>query len=463
MKTTKIAGVQGFYGDSPLGAMQVALAGAANYLMHDALAELTLSILQKDKLRDPTLGYARDIELHAARLYPIALPKGIKVVSNAGGLNPRRAVARVREILASKGITGIKMAAIDGDDLMDQLTDLKKSELPLHNLDSGVPYSKSSLQATHANVYLGAKSVKTALDNGAQIILAGRVADPCLALGILAHEFNWALEGELSQEQLDLLASGIMVGHILECGGQASGGNAYSEWLDRNYDFATLGYPIAEVSEDGSAVITKVEGSGGKVSRNTVREQLVYEIHDPTAYITPDVIVDLSQITVEELEPNRVRVAGALGRSRPKQLKLCIGQMEGYLSEQLFFFSYPYAYDKAQAFEKAAREIWSILSFDYEEIRFNYMGVNGIHEAAAPMPSDAQLAELNEVGLRLAIRHQDKSVGKRMIQAIVCLGLNGPPGIAASMNWGKAGSMQLGLFPTLIPRDRVQENITYYE
>ena len=463
MKTVRIAGVQGFYGDNPLGALMVAMSASADYLMHDALSELTLSILQKDKLKDPEMGYARDIEILAQKLYPIALSNGIKIVSNSGGLNPQAAAKKVQSILRSQGIENVKIAAIDGDDLLAELSNLKESDLPLLNLDSGESYKTVTFEPTHANVYIGAKAVKEALDKGAQIILAGRVADPCLALGILAYEFNWNLEGDLSSSELDLLANGIMIGHILECGGQASGGNAYSEWKNRDYSFGTLGYPIAHVSEDGSAIITKVEGSGGKISRNTIREQLVYEIHNPASYITPDVIVDLTEIKVEDLGNDRVKVSGVKGNPRPEQLKLCIGQMEGYMSEQLFFFSYPYAYDKAKAFVEAAHEIWSMLPFKYEEIRINYLGLNGIHDAAAPMPDADFIEQMNEIGVRIAIRHKKPETGKMMIQAIVSLGLNGPPGIAASMNWGKSGSIRLGLFPTLIPRSCVQERVTIYE
>ncbi len=460
-KIVRIAGVQGFYGDSPMGALAIAMAGAADYLMQDALSELTLSILQKDKLRDPNLGYARDIELLGKRVYPLALSKGMRVVTNSGGLNPQAAAQRLQAILNSQGIEGVKIAAIDGDDLFNQLETLKANHL-LENLDTGEAYQTSPYAPTHANVYIGAQCIKDALDQGAQIILAGRVADPCLALGILAHEFDWPIDEANTQKELDQLANGIMVGHILECGGQASGGNAYSEWEGRDYEFWNLGYPIAHVKADGSATITKVEGSGGRVSRNTIREQLVYEIHNPNAYITPDVVVDFSNIYVREIADNQVEIGAAKGTPRPEQLKLCIGQHEGYLTEQLFYFSYPYALAKAEAFVKAAKNIWAVLPFEYEELRVNYLGLNGIHEDAAPWPPQATVEAMNELGVRIAIRHQEKAVGKRMIQAIISLGLNGPPGIAASMNWGKAASMRLGLFPTLIPRAIVKPRIKIY-
>lgn len=460
-KIVRIAGTQGFYGDSPMGAIQIAQQGAADYLMQDALAELTLSILQKDKSKDPTLGYARDIEFQAAKLYPLSLAKGIKVVSNSGGLNPHSAAQKVKAILAQQGIHQVSIAAIDGDDMLEKLPQLCAEGLPLLNLDTGEAYTQSPFPATHANVYIGAQKIKEALEKGADIILAGRVADPCLALGILAYEFDWDLEDN-SPNNLNCLANGIMVGHILECGGQASGGNAYSEWLERDYAFSHLGYPIAHVEANGSAIITKLENQGGKVSRNTIREQLVYEIHNPHAYSTPDVVVDFSQIVVEEIGPNQVRVDQAKGYPRPEMLKLCIGQLEGYITEQLFFFSYPYAYDKAKAFVKATQETWAWLGLAYDELRVNYIGINGIHEEAAPPLPQTIVDNMNEVGLRLAFRHQDPKMGKRLIQSIICLGLNGPPGITANMNWGKISSARLGLFPTLIPRSFVHPQISFY-
>ncbi len=461
MKEIRIAGVQGFYGDSYQGAIAVATASAADYLVHDALSELTLSILQKDKLKDSSLGYARDIERLSQHLYPIALSKGIKIVSNSGGLNPRSAALKVKSILASKSITNVKIAAIDGDDFLPFINDLKHN-FSLINIDTGEDYLDSKYEATHANVYIGASTIKKALEAGADIILAGRVADPCLTLGIMAYEFNWPLEGDLAEEDLDKLANGIMIGHILECGGQATGGNSYSEWLNRNFKFSDLGYPIAHVSDEGSAIITKVRDSGGKVSRNTIREQLVYEIHNPKEYITPDVIVDFTQIKVEEIHHNQVKVSGAKGKSRPEKLKLCIGQFEGYISEQIFYFSWPYAYKKAQAFVTAAKEIWDSMSFKYDEIRVSFPGLNGIVEDAAPIPSDDLVEQMNEIGVRIAIKHQKPEIGKMMIQSVVSLGLNGPPGISANMNWGKIASTRLGLFPVLIPRNLIKETVTIF-
>lgn len=465
-KIIRIAGAQGFYGDSPMAAIAIAAEHAADYLVHDALAELTLSILQKDRLQDPNMGYARDVETLAKFLIPIAFAKGIRIVTNSGGLNPHGAAQKVAAILGKQGIKNFKIAVITGDDLLSSLGQLPAQGIELTHLDTGKPFAENQFAPTHANVYIGAKSVKQALDEGANLILAGRVADPCLTLGILAHEFGWQLEpdtdtGTLSQDQLDRLAQGIVVGHLLECGGQASGGNSYAEW-PMNYPLDNLGYPIAHVAADGTAVFTKLDSQGGKMSRDTLREQLVYEIHDPSRYITPDVTADLTHVCISEIEPNRVSVKGAKGKPRPEQLKLAIGLNEGFISEQLFFFSFPFAHQKAVRFIEAVEQIWSRLPVMIERKEISIIGINGIHGSAAPMPPPELLEQLNEVGVRLAIKHSDPNTGKIAINAITCLGLNGPPGIVAMPIWGKINRVQLGLFPALVPRSAVQEQIEWY-
>ena len=460
-KVVRIAGAQGFYGDSPMGALKIVMEKGADYLMHDALAELTLSILQKDRMADPSLGYARDIELLAKILYPAAFQNGIKIVTDSGGLNPQSAAEKVSDILKKQGIRGVKIATITGDDLLPRLHELKEKGL-LNNMDSGEPFPDNALP-THANVYIGAQAVKDALDQGADLILAGRVADPCLALGILAHEFAWRIEGDdLTQEEWDKLASGIAIGHVIECGGQASGGNSYAEW-PMDYPIHNLGYPIAHVREDGSAVFTKLESQGGKVSRNTIREQLVYEIHDPANYITPDVIVDLTNIKLENLEPNKVSFSGVKGKPRPERLKLAIGKQGGFISDQFYFFSWPYAYEKAEMLIDAIKKIWAGLPVQLERQEFSIVGVNGIHGNAAPKPTGEVLEQLNEVGVRVVIKHQDPKAGKIAFGAVTCLGLNGPPGINAMPGWGKLNRVVLSLWPALIPREEVKEEVKIYK
>lgn len=452
-ETIRIAGGQGFYGDSPMGAIAIAAAGATDYLVHDALSELTLSILQKDKLKDPNAGYPRDIEVHAKLLYPLAFNNNIKIVTNSGGLNPYAAANKVAEILRKQGIQGKKIAVVTGDDVFDRLTELQAGGESLAHLETGQAFEENKKTATHANVYVGASGISEALAMGADLILSGRVADPCLTLGILNHEFNWGLEQDPNptQASLDRWASGIVVGHLLECGGQASGGNSYAEW-PLNYKLSNLGYPIAEVHPEGNAVFSRLARAGGKMSRDTLREQLIYEIHNPTHYITPDVIVDMTHVTITQQESEKVEVKGAKGKPRPEKLKLCMGMIEGYLTDQFFFFSWPYAYEKAEKFVEAAKEIWQNLPIRIDRIQVDYVGVNGIHGPAARRLTEAEKADLNEIGVRFALAHQDPNAGKIAMQAIICLGLNGPPGVVAVPGWGNTARTQLALWPTLIDR-----------
>lgn len=458
--TARIAGIQGFYGDSPMGAMQIVAEGAADYLMQDALAELTLSILQKDRQRDSSLGYARDIELLAKVLYPAAFAKGMKVVTNSGGLNPVAAGEKVAAILRKQNISGKKIAVITGDDVLERLTEIQQTGATLNHLDSGEPFSSSNLPVTHANVYVGAQCIKDALDGGADLILAGRVADPCLCLGILAHHFQWEIGPDLNQQQLNLLASGITAGHVLECGGQASGGNSYAEW-PMDYPVYNLGYPIVHVEEDGSARFTKLESAGGKMCRNTVREQLVYEIHDPANYITPDVTVDLTEIELKEESESWVSLKGVKGKPRPEKLKLAIGQMESFITDQFFFCSWPYALQKARKFIEAAEKIWASLPVVLERTDCSIVGVNAMHGVATKVYDDSYYDEINELGIRVVIKHKDPKAGKMALAAITCLGLNGPPGVISKPGWGKQNSVQLGLWPTLIHRNLIDMKIEF--
>ena len=453
----RIAAGQGFYGDSPRAAISIALQRGADYIVHDALAELTLSILQKDRQRDSGLGYARDLEITAHNLIPLCFKNGIKLVTNSGGLNPYGAAKKVSEILQKQGITNLKIAVVTGDDLLERLNSFQASGLLLSHLDTNQPFSEVNFPVTHANVYIGAACIAEALDQGADLILAGRVADPCLSLGILVHHFGWNLDGEsLSQTDLNKLASGITVGHLLECGGQVSGGNSYAEWpLD--YSLHNLGYPIATVYEDGTAVFSKLPSDGGRVSRDTLREQLVYEIHNPSCYITPDVVVDFTQVSIKELSENQVEVKGAIGKPRPDMLKLCIGLHEGFMSDMIVFFSWPFAYEKCQKFIEAVKGIWATTVPGIQRMEFQLLGVNGIHGSEAPIPEN--LFEMNEIGIRMVIKHTETKTGSMAFKAIVCLGLNGPPGLTAIPGWGKENRALLSLWPTLIPRELVQTTV----
>ena len=235
-----------------------------------------------------------------------------------------------------------------------------------------------------------------------------------------------------------------------------------SEW-PMEYDTHNLGYPIAHVQDNGTAHFTKLESAGGKVSRNTVREQLVYEIHYPGNYITPDVTVDLTGISLVEEKPNWVRLSGVKGKPRPEKLKLAIGQMSGFLTDQFFFCSWPYAYQKAQKFIDAAEKIWAALPVQFEEAECSIIGANAMHGSASKNHDESFYDEVNELGIRAVIKHKDERAGKMAIMAITCLGLNGPPGVISRPGWGKINSVQLGLWPTLIPRDLIEMKIEFLE
>ncbi len=456
----RLAGVQGFYGDNPTAAIYMAAQALCDFMIYDALAELTLSILRKDMDKDPNTGFAKDILFHAKRVYPLALANSIKIVTNGGGLAPKNAAEAVKEILDKEYGKTVKIAYITGDDVVSDLEEWQAQGIVFKHMETESEFDLSKNRVSHANVYIGAKLIKEALDAGADIVIAGRVADPCLALGVLAHVFGWDLDST-SPEDLDKMAAGILIGHLLECGGQVAGGNAYSEWKKRDYTFTQFAYPIATVNESGAAIFSIPSGVGGKISKNTVREQLVYEIHDPSRYISPDVTVDLTSVTLEEIGDNQVRVDGAKGFQKPDALKLCIGIDEGYMTDQIFFFSWPYAMEKAQSFIEAAKAIWQTLPISYERFDIQYIGLDGIHPGVAPSLDSKKLEALNEIGIRIAIHHKERSVGKMMLQSIVCLGLNGPPGIVATMQWGKVASKVYGLFPALIDRSLVQPKMAF--
>ena len=300
MKTVRVANGQGFWGDSVDAPLELLAGGPIDYLGMDYLAEVTLSIMMRQKLKNPAAGYATDFLDFVRRALPRLVEKNVKVVTNAGGLNPRACREQVFEIARGMGIQGLKVGIVEGDDLLARLPDLVAAGHPLANMDSGEPISSVLDRVTSANAYLGARPVAEALGQGAQIVLCGRVTDTALALGPLVFEHGWAAD------DWDRLAAGTIAGHILECGAQSTGGNFSRFW--EVPDLWNVGYPIAEVAADGSFVVTKHPGTGGLVTVDTVAEQLVYEMGDPNAYITPDVTADFTSIRLSQAGPDRVRV-----------------------------------------------------------------------------------------------------------------------------------------------------------
>ncbi|WP_308637892.1 acyclic terpene utilization AtuA family protein [Paenibacillus silvisoli] len=448
MKTIRIGAAQGFYGDSLLPALETARRGGVQYLCFDSLAELTLAILQKDRQRDPARGYAADIGAAMRELLPLAREKGFRIITNAGGMNPLGALAEVRRIAEGLGLGGLKLAVVAGDDVRTQLHALRAQGVSLAHMEDGRDIGAIEQRIVFANAYLGAEPIVEALRQGADVVITGRTTDSALFLAPLIHEFG------IAPDDWDRLAHGVLMGHLLECSGQASGGNFSGDWqavegLER------IGFPVAEVREDGMFTVTKVDGTGGLVSVDTVKEQLLYEIHDPAAYVTPDVVLDVTGVTLTDAGPNRVGVAGARGLQRPDTLKVVMGYADGWLGQAIWGYSWPDALAKAQAADRIIRAHIDRMGLSCEEIRTDYLGYNSIHGPLA----DAEHADrLNEVYVRVAMRTTDREAASRIGRLVPPLMLNGPPAMGAFLGVMKPREL-LGMWSCLVPRGLIEQGV----
>ena len=345
-QTIRVAAGQGFWGDLPEAPVQQVEGGPVDYLMLDYLAEVTMSIMQKQKARDPNAGYAKDFVPLMKRILPTCVERNIRVTANAGGVNVRGCADAVVGVAHELGLSGkLQIGIVTGDDIMSRLDEFLDSGIELRNMDTDEPLSSVRDRIQSANVYLGAWPMVDALKRGAQIVVTGRVTDTGLTLAPLIHEFGW------EANDWDKMSSGTIAGHIIECGAQASGGNCQFEWQNIP-DMANVGFPIAEVSADGTFVITKHEGSGGRVNLQSVKEQLVYEMGDPHAYITPDCVADFTTIRLEDAGENRVRVFGVKGRPATDSLKVSISYSAGFKAVGTLVYAWPDAYAKAQAADR---------------------------------------------------------------------------------------------------------------
>jgi len=447
MKSVRIAGGLGFYGDSWKPIKASIERGNVQYVASDHLAELTLAILQKDRQRDPKLGYTRDFVPMLAELLPIAVPKGVKFILNAGGLNPMAAREVLLAALKKFGLK-LKVGVVLGDSVLERLDEIQATGVSLAHMDTGEDIATVRERLVFASAYLGARPLVEALDGGADIVLTGRVADAALFLAPMIHELGW------HWDDWDRLAQGIVVGHLLECSGQATGGNFGGDWRSMP-DLAHIGYPISEVWESGEAIISKAPGTGGRVSFDTLREQLLYEVHDPHHYMTPDVDVDMTTLHMEEIGPNQVRVTGATGQPAPDTLKIVAGYEDGVMGQALIGYAWPDALAKARVAAEIIQQHMVEVGLTAEETVVEYLGYNSIH---GPLADSTHSDDLNEVYLRIAIRCADKKEAAKLGRLFPPLALSGPPFIG-----GAAGMMEprglLGIWPTLVPRNRIEEYI----
>lgn len=442
MARVKIGGGQGFWGDSPDAAIHMVRRGDINYMACDYLAELTLSIMARQKLVNPQAGYARDFLDLMREIAGDAKARGIRILTNAGGMNIEGCVEGLRKIAEEKGLSGYKIGYVTGDDLMGKIDELLASGVAFDNMDDVGDFTQIKDKIVNANVYFGHEPTLACLEEGADVVITGRSTDSALFLSPIMHELNWAAN------DWNNLARGIMAGHLLECGGQGASGNFDYGWRDVPR-MDELGFPIAEISND-DFVVTKAPDCGGVISEKSLKEQILYEVHDPSNYITPDVIADLSKATLTQVGPDRVRVGGICGKKRPEMLKLFIGYKAGFKVTTMLSFAWPDAYEKAQAAADIIMKKMKRKNLQAEDVMVDYIGLNSLHLGVADM-SPERVRDLNEVVLRIAIRTKTKEEANKIVPEIAPLQLNGPPG--SSFFGGRAHVQEvIGLWATLIPR-----------
>jgi hypothetical protein len=435
----RVANASGYWGDDPGALARQIRGGAIDYVTLDFLAEITMVILQRQRARDPGLGYAYDFVAMLGPVLPDIVSRGVRVVANAGGVHVAACRDRIAEACRAQGVTPA-IGMVSGDDLMPRLDALLADGVALANLDDGRPLAPLRDRIVAANAYLGAWPIAEALGAGADIVVTGRTTDAALTLGPLVHELGW------SWDDWDRLAAGTVAGHVLECGAQATGGNL-TDW--RKVPPLDVGYPIAEVGADGRFVVTKHPGTGGRVSRATVTEQLLYEIGDPARYLTPDVTTDFRGLDVRDAGADRVAVSGARGTPPPDSLKVTVVYRDGWRAVGLALISGPDACAKA---ERLAEMLWHRIGAEFADRRAELVGYRSCWGAAAPD------VEPNEGVFRAAVRDPDRKKVERFAHTMLGLALQAPPGLGV---FGGRPDVQeaYAYWPALVPRELVTPRI----
>lgn len=449
----RIASGQGFWGDMLDAPVRQVEGGPIDYLMLDYLAEVTMSIMQKQRARDPSAGYARDFIPLMKQILPACVERNIRVTANAGGVNVEGCAEAVREVARELGLSGkFRIGLVTGDDIMSRIDDFLARGIELRNMDTGEPLSTVRERIQSANVYLGAWPMVEALNQGAQVVITGRATDTGLTLAPIIHEFGW------NETDWDKLSAGTIAGHIIECGAQSSGGNCQYDW--RNIpDLANVGFPIAEAYADGSFFITKHEGTGGRVNVPGIKEQLLYEMGDPHAYITPDCVADFTTIRLEDAGPDRVRVFGISGHPATEFLKVSISYSAGFKAVGTLVYSWPDAYEKAQATDKILRARLERLGLRFDQILTEFVGANATHGPLAGEPSP----NLAEVQLRVGVRGNDKKAIERFTKEIAPLILTGPPGVTGFAGGRPKVEEIVAYWPALIPKTEIKPRVMVTE
>lgn len=447
-----VANGQGFWGDSILGPVRLVNEGPLDYLTLDYLAEVTMSIMQKLKTRDPEAGYATDFVKMVERVLPTCQEKGIRIIANAGGVNPQACRKAVAETVKKLGMSGVKIAVVEGDDILDQLGELIDSGEELLNMDTGEQLKPHLDKVSSANVYIGARPIVEALEQGADIIITGRATDPSLVVAPLIHEFGWSFD------DFDKVAAATVAGHIVECGAQCTGGN-FTDWQSVP-DMANIGYPVIEAHSDGSFYVTKHEGTGGLVSVETVTSQLVYEMGDPANYITPDGLADFTSIQLEDAGKNRVKVSGIKGKPATPTYKVSVSYHQGYKTVGQLTVAGPDAVAKAKLCADIVfdRVKYDGYEFSEEEKMIEIVGTNVCHAGIVNGPEEPA-----EVILRIGAKGTDKAKINRLGMEIVPLVTSGPPGVTGFAGGRPKATDIISYWPALIDKKRVQTRVSVEE
>ncbi len=444
----RVASGQGFWGDWLEAPRRQVEGGDIDYLMLDYLAEVTMSILQKQKERDPRMGYARDFVGAIESVLPALVERGVKVIANAGGVNPRACADALLALADARGVRGkLVLGVVTGDDLLPHLDELLAAGHGLTNMDTGEPLSLVRDRVLSANAYIGSEPIVEALALGANVVITGRSTDTALTMAPLRHEFGWGAH------DWDKLAAGIIAGHIIECGAQASGGNCLKDW-ETVPDLWNVGYPIIDARPDGAFEVCKHPGTGGRIDVPTVTEQLVYEMGDPHAYITPDVVADFTSIQLEDSGTNRVRVFGITGKPATDTLKVSIAYRSGYKAVGTLVYAWPDALAKAQAADTVLRRRLDMLGLTFDTIVTEYVGVNATHGPLAGDHHDAP-----EVQLRVGVRGPDRAMVERFTRELIPMVLNGPPSVTGFAAGRPKVEEIVAYWPALVDKGVVQPKV----
>jgi len=440
----RIASGQGFWGDLQSIPLQQVTKGPIDYLMMDFLAEVTMSIMQKQKKRNPSAGYARDLTHILKDLLPHIVEKNIKVITNGGGANPKACVDEIVNCAHKLGIRGLKLGVVSGDDILDSIDGLMKRKAGLKNMENDREIHEVKEKLISANVYFGARPIVAALKKGAQIVITGRTTDTSLTYAAMIHEFKW------KWDDWNKLAAGVVAGHILECGGQASGGNFLGDWRSVP-DLARIGFPIAEAYPNGDVIITKHPDTGGSVSVETVSEQLLYEIGDPINYITPECIADFTSIKLEQVEKDRVKVYNVKGKPATDLYKVSMAYHDGYTAIGNLTYSWPDAFEKAKKADEILRIRLKDMGLQFDEIRTEFLGVNACH---GPLAEDQK--DFNEVVLRIGVRNHSHHEVEMFGKEIAPLILTGPPSVTGFAGGRPKPNEVIAYWPALMSKKLVK-------